>query len=29
MSELEKDKYQYFVSRTFNGTNIEDLKRYL
>ncbi len=26
LEKLGKDKYQYFVSRTFNCTNIEDLK---
>jgi hypothetical protein len=26
LKKLGKDKYQYFVSRTFNSTNIEDLK---
>ena len=26
LEKLEKDKYQYFVSRDFNSTNIEDLK---
>jgi len=27
LEKLGKDKYQYFVSRTFNSTNIEDLKQ--
>jgi hypothetical protein len=26
LEKLQKDKYQYFISRTFNCTNIEDLK---
>ncbi len=26
LEKLGKDKYQYFVSRTFNATNMEDLK---
>ena len=26
LEKLDKDKYQYFISRTFNCTNIEDLK---
>jgi hypothetical protein len=26
LEKLNKDKYQYFISRTFNCTNIEDLK---
>ena len=26
LEKLAKDKYQYFISRTFNATNIHDLE---